>query len=278
MKKTLASLVFLFVLGTLAACGGGSKGPEVSYGAGGGQSLRTGSTSPLHSAIAQDATYQKLLGLNIILYPPPVDDPKFDPYGKAHWDIDAKDFTAAVKTAFTGTMGAEAVYEPKVDALQNLPLVSQIQQTIFGGKAVQVGWVYGDNANLDDMELNGAPVTLIPVYNAVVFMANKTDLDQATFKLAVSKTQLFYLPANSVVELSPDILHSPPIRVADATGELTVVIVPAGVGGGSAAKGSGIDQALFAPGRWIFGFSDNKAGYFAGLDGTNTNINSVDAK
>jgi hypothetical protein len=110
----------------------------------------------LHSAIAQDATYQKLLGLNIILYPPPVDDPKFDPYGKAHWDIDAKDFTAAVKTAFTGTMGAGAVYEPKVDALQSLPLVSQVQQTIFGGKPVQGGWVYGDNANLDDMELNGA--------------------------------------------------------------------------------------------------------------------------
>jgi hypothetical protein len=232
----------------------------------------------LHSPIAQDHTYQALLGLNIILYPPPVDDPKFDPYGKGHWDIDAKDFAAAVTKAFTGTMGTDVAYQPKVDALQNLPLVAQIQQSIYAGKSVQVGWMYGNNANMDFMELNNAPVTLIPVYNAVVFMAHKSDLDPTTFKLAVSKTQLFYLPANAVIELAPDTVHSPAIRVANATGELTVVIVPAGVGVGSATKGSGIDQALFAPGRWVFGFSGNKAGYFAGLDGNNININAVDAK
>lgn len=277
MKKTLQAVVILLALGALSACNRGEGGQE-GYGAGGGQSLRKGSTSPLHSAIAQDETYQKVLGLNIILYPPPVDDPKFDPYGKAHWDIDAKDFTAAVKKAFTGKMGDQAVYEPKVDALQNLPLVAQIKDAVYGGKAVQVGWVYGNNANLDYMEFNGAPVTLIPVYNTVVFMAAKTDLDQSTFKLSVGKTALFYLPGDSVVELLPDTLHSAPIRIANATGQLTVVIVPEGVGVGSASKGSGIDQALFAPGRWIFGFADNKAGYFAGLDGTNTNINAIDAQ
>jgi hypothetical protein len=277
MKKMLLSLTILLVLGMFTACNRG-EGGQAGYGAGGGESLRKGSTSPLHSPIAQDETYQKLLGLNIILYPPPVDDPKFDAYGKAHWDIDAKDFTAAVTKAFTGTMGEEAVYEPKVDALQNLPLVDQIKQTIYEGKAVRVGWVYGNNANLDYMEFNGARVTLIPVYNTVVFVAAKTDLDQSTFKLSVGKTSLFYLPAGSVVELLPDTLHSAPIRVANATGQLTVVIVPEGVGVGSASKGSGIDQALFAPGRWLFGFPDNKAGFFAGLDGTNTNINAVDAK
>jgi hypothetical protein len=136
--------------------------------------------------------------------------------------------------------------------------------------------MYGNNANLDYMELNTGPVTLIPVYNTVVFVAGKGDLDQSTFKLSVGKTSLFYLPADSVVELLPDTLHSPAIRVANATGELTVVIVPEGVGVGSASKGSGIDQALMASGRWVFSFPDNKDGFFAGLDGTNTNINAVD--
>jgi len=273
IKNILLFLTILFSLALFTACS-----REEGYGAGGGESLRKGSTSPLHSPIAQDETYQKVLGLNILLYPPPADDPKFDPFGKAHWEIDAKDFTAAVKNAFTGTMGEQAVYEPKVDALQNLPLVNKIKETIYGGKAIQVGWIYGNNANLDYMEFNNATVTLIPVYNMVLFVATKNDLDQSTFHLSVSKTSLFYIPADAVIELFPDTLHSPPIRVSNVTGQLTVVIVPEGVGIGSASKGSGIDQALYTQNRWLLGFPDNKMGFFAGLDGTNININAIDGK
>jgi hypothetical protein len=275
MKRIAVVLVVLACLLTLSACDRG-EGGAAGYGAGGGQSLREGSTSPLHSDIAQDQTYQQLLGMNIILYPPPIDDPKFEAYGTAHWELDATAFTEAAKAAFSGQMGEAVVYEPKVDALQGHEFVGQISQAIYGGAPVQVGWAYGKNANLDFMETNGATVTVIPVYNVLYFMGTKADVDAATFMFPVSKGKAFYFPANSVTELLPDTMRSAPVRVADSTGQLTIVIVPEGVALQSAAAGSGFDQALVANSRWVFGLPDNTFGFYAGLDGSNVNINAVD--
>jgi hypothetical protein len=275
MKRIAIVLVVLATLLTLAACDRG-EGGAAGYGAGGGQSLREGSTSPLHSSIAQDQTYQQLLGMNIILYPPPIDDPKFDLYGKAHWDMDPSEFTQAALAAFSGEMGDQAVYEPKVDALQGHAFVEQIKQTIYGGADVQVGWAYGKNANLDFMETNGATVTVIPVFNTVYFLGSKADVDPTTWMYPASKAKAFFFPANAVTELLPDTMRSAPIRVADETGQLTIVIVPAGTALEAAAAGTGFDQALVAANRWVLSFAGNPFGFFAGLDGSNVNINAVD--
>lgn len=275
MKRIATILGVLVTMLALTACGRG-EGGAAGYGAGGGQSLREGSTSPLHSSIAQDETYQQLLGMNIILYPPPIDDPKFGLFGKAHWELDASAFTQAAQAAFRGEMGEQVVYEPMVKALQDHPFVEQIKQTIYAGQAVQVGWAYGKNANLDFMETNGVTVTVIPVYNAVYFIGGKADVDTTTWLYPVEKAQAFYFPANSVTELQPDTLRSAPIRVSDEVGQLTIVVVPEGVALGTASAGEGFDQALAAANRWVLAFPDNSFGFFAGLDGSNININSVD--
>ena len=110
MKRTLL-LISLITIGLLVACGRGEEG----YGAGGGQSLREGSTAPYHSPIAQDETYQTVLGLNILLYPAPVDEASFDAYGAPYWELDASEFTQAMVDSFDGELSDDAVYEP-IDA------------------------------------------------------------------------------------------------------------------------------------------------------------------
>jgi hypothetical protein len=275
MKKTLFGLLIVILLLSIAGCGRG-EGGGAGYGAGGGQSLRQGSTSPLHSPIAQDATYQKLLGLNILLYPPPVDDPKFEPFGAAHWDLDAKAYVEMVKSKFSGEKGKKAVYEPVVDGLADDPLIKQIQDTIYEGKPIQVGWVYGDNDALDYLEYNAGPVTLITTENALVFAGDKAELDPTNFTFDVKDTKAFFIPANAVVTLKPDTLHSAPIRVTDKAGQLTVVILPEGTGVEKASPGSGMDQALVAKNRWIWAFPDNLEGFFAGLTGSNKSIVPAD--
>lgn len=274
MKRIATLLLVLAVALTFAACNRG-EGGAAGYGAGGGQSLREGSTSPLHSPIAQDETYQRLLGLNILLYPPPVDDPKFEPYGTAYWDLDATEFVAAMRETFDGEMGDQPVYEPQVEALQDLPFVQQISETIYGGEPVQVGWIYGNNATLDYLEYNQVTVTLIPAENIVVFVGDEANLDQTTWQFDVKKAKAFYIPANAVVAINPGVLHSAPLRVSEATGALTAVIVPQGVGLGAASAGEGIDQALVAEGRWIFAF-EGVDGFYAGLIGSPITINPVD--
>jgi len=255
-----------------SACGG-SEG----LGAGGGQSLRVGSTSPYHSDIAQDETYQTLLGLNILLYPAPVDDPKFDGYGKLHWDVDPTEFVTAMQESFDGTMSDTAVYEPVVDELQDHPFVSQIQDLVYGGEPVQVGWVYGLNNSLDQLEYNGVPVTLIPANDMVMFLGAKDKLNSTDWTYATKDTQAFFIPDHAIVELLPDTFRSLPIPAISEEGYLVAVITPAGVGLEDASPGEGIDQALVSNDRWIFAFADNPSGYFAGLTGSNTSIEPADS-
>lgn len=274
MKKTLIILLVLTSIAALTACSRG-EGGAAGYGAGGGQSLREGSTSPLHSPIAQDQTYQTLLGLNILLYPPPVDDPKFEAYGAAYWELDPTEFVAAMRGAFTGEMGAEPVYEPQVPALQDQPLVAQISETIYGGEPVQVGWIYGNNDAFSYLEFNGVTVTLVTAENAVLFVGERASLDESTWTFDSKSARGFYVPANTVLALKPETLRSAPIRVANATGQLTAVIVPEGVALEAASPGDGIDQALVANDRWVFAF-EGVEGFYAGLTGSPTTINPVD--
>ncbi len=274
MKKTWIVLLILVAVVALAGCSRG-EGGAAGYGAGGGQSLREGSTSPLHSPIAQDQTYQKVLGLNILLYPPPVDDPKFEPYGAAYWEIDPTEFVQAMRDAFSGEMGGTPVYEPVVDALQDHPLVAQISETIYGGEPVQVGWVYGNNNSFDYLEYNGVTVTLVTADNVVLFVGDRMLLDETTWTFDAKNARGFYIPANTVVALNPEVMRSAPLRVANATGQLTAVIVPQGVALESASPGAGIDQALVASDRWVFAF-EGVEGFYTGLTGSRTTINPVD--
>jgi hypothetical protein len=275
MKKRLFILLLCTSLAALTACSRG-EGGAAGYGAGGGKSLREGSTSPLHSPIAQDQTYQKLLGLNILLYPPPIDDPKFESLGKPYWEIDASNFVETMRGEFNGQMGDQAVYEPQIEALQDHPLVAQIQETVYAGQPVQVGWIYGNNASLDYLEYNGVPITLVTAENVVIFAGAKSSLDTSAATFDTENATAFYIPANTIVSFNPDTLHSAPIRVADGTGQLTAVIAPVGLGVDPATAGTGLDQALVAKDRWILAFPGVGGGYFEGLTGNNTSIEPVD--
>lgn len=274
MKKTLFILMVLASMVILAGCSRG-EGGAAGYGAGGGQSLREGSTSPLHSPIAQDQTYQAVLGLNILLYPPPVDDPKFEPFGAAYWELDPAEFVQAMRDAFSGEMGDQAVYEPEVEALADHSLLDQISETIYGGEPVQAGWIYGNNASLDYLEYNGVIVTLVTAENAVLFVGSRASLDETTWTFDAGDADGFYVPANTVVALNADVLRSAPLRVTNATGQLTAVIVPEGIAAESASPGEGFDQALVANDYWVFGAAGLE-GFYEGLTGSSVSINPVD--
>lgn len=270
-------LTAIVLVGMLVACGRGGGTGEPEYGAGGGQSLREGSTSPYHSDIAQDETFQTVLGLNILLYPAPVDDPAFEKYGTLHWEMDPTEFVDAMAASFTGEMGEVPVYEPVVPALQDHPLVSEIQEAAFDGEPVQVGWIYGKNGTLDFLEFNDAIVVLIPANDVMLFTGQRGDLDEAESTFATGETEAFFVPDHAIVELLPTTLRSAPVRANEETGYLVAVITPAGIATEESSPGDGVDQALVANNRWVFAFPETAGDFFAGLTGTNTAIAPADS-
>lgn len=276
MKR--ASILFItgILVATLAACGRG-EGGAAGYGAGGGKSLREGSTAPYHSDIAQDETYQTLLGLNILLYPGPVDDAKFEPFGKPHWDLVPSDFVATMRDIFDKEMGEQAVYEPIVEPLQGHPLIAKIQGAIYDGEPIQVGWIYGNNDSLGFLEYDDATVTLISAEPVILFVGEKDKIDTEKWTYSTKDAEGFYIPENSVIELYPGTLHSMPVRVLKKTGQLTAIVTPKGLGLEKVSPGVGMDQALVATGRWIFALPDNSQGYYAGLTGKSISIEPADS-
>lgn len=273
MRRIAIYILIILAFVLITACGGNSEG----LGAGGGQSLREGSTSPYHSNIAQDETYQTILGLNILLYPAPVDDPKIDSYGELHWDLDPTDFVTAMQDNFNSTMTEDAVYEPVVEALQDHPFVTQIQELIYDGEPVQVGWVYGLNDSFEMLEYNGKTATIIPANDIVMFLGQKSGLNAEDWTFSAKDTDAFFVPDHAILELYPDTLRSLPVPAIRENGYLVAVIVPEGVGLEDAAPGEGMDQALVNNDRWIFAFPDNDGGYYAGLTGSDIAIEPADS-
>lgn len=276
MKKAALILLVVILASLLVACGRGGDG-ETEYGAGGGQSLREGSTSPYHSDVAQDETYQTVLGLNILLYPAPVDDPKFAEYGAVHWDLDPTDFVETMESSFSGQMTETPVYEPVVAELQDHPFVAEVQDLVFGGAPVQAGWIYGQNGALDFLEFNDAQVVLIPANDIILFAGNKDKLNQTDWTYDTKDTGAFFVPDHAIVELFPTTLRSAPVRAVEETGYLVAVIAPEGTATEAVAPGQGMDQALAANNRWVFAFPEVAGDFYAGLTGSNTAIRPADA-
>jgi len=224
MKRTLVSISLIMII-ALVACGGDEEG----LGAGGGQSLREGSTAPYHSPIAQDETYQTVLGLNILLYPAPVDEDSFNAFGSPHWELDPSEFSQTMLDAFDGEMGEASVYEPVVETLQDDPFIAQIQDVIYDGEPVQVGWIYGNNGDLELMYHTAVSTTLIPANDIMLFAGSDGDLDAAAGTFDSKNANPYFTPHNSVIEMGPGSLFSIPIRAIKESGQLTVVITPQGV-------------------------------------------------
>jgi hypothetical protein len=169
-----------------------------------------------------------VLGLNILLYPAPVDEDSFTAFGAPHWELDPSAFTEAMRDGFSGLMSEESVYEPIVESLQDDPFVAQVQDVIYGGDPVQVGWIFGNNGDLELMYHTTVSVTLVTAYDVVLFAGADSDLDAAAGTLDSKAATGYFSPPNSVIEMGPGSLFSVPIRAIKESGQLTAVIVPEG--------------------------------------------------
>jgi hypothetical protein len=167
-----------------------------------------------------------VLGLNILLYPAPVDEETFAEYGSPHWELDPSEFTEAALEAFDGEMGEESVYEPVVETLQDEPFIAQVQDAIYDGEPVQVGWVYGNTGDLELLYHTTVSTTLIPANDIMLFVGSENDATGGS--IDSKNTNAYFTPHNSVIEMAPGSLFSTPIRAIKESGQLTMVIVPQG--------------------------------------------------
>ncbi len=280
-KLTWFEAALLAIL-ALAGCSGrgGTSGPLATAGPT-SPSLVQGQTAPYHSKIAQSEVFQKVVGLNFSVYPAPVDEKAFDSYGIRHDELDATAFIQFVQDGFAKQQVEELTFTPSIETLEKHPFATEVAK-LFDGKPIQIGLVYGRNSSIDFLEYTKTKKVLIPLYDMIVLLGARDKINVENWTYDIKQAKGFFVPANSVIELSENTMSSPPLMVHTATGEMTIVVLPKGTGQPMTETPSkvGEDKALVAQNHWVFALSgvkaNEEAGYYTGLLGKNISIMPAD--
>ena len=203
-----------------------------------------------------------------------VTDKEFKQYGRV-LDIDTADFVQAMLAKEPIKEGV--VYEPSDEVLEKLPLYKQMQDEVFGGMEVEIGFCSGYNNKLNAVEYHRSSEIDIAATDLVLMLGRQQDIDYSNNTYETKNVELFFVPKGTAVELYATTLHYAPCRENNEEFRCGVVL-PKGTNLPLKVKpveNKGENQLLFAANKWLIGHAESgvdKDGGFIGLVGENTTL------
>lgn len=169
----------------------------------------------------------------------------------------------------------DVVYVASDAALESLPLFDALQDEVFGGMPVQLGYCNGSNHLLNAVEYHRTSEIDIAATDLILILGAQQDIVPDTFRYDTGRMEAFLVPAGTAVELYATTLHYAP---ANAGGPFRcAVALPRGTNEPLAQKpgGSGENALLFARNKWLIAHPEsglNAQGAFVGLTGANLSV------
>jgi len=211
----------------------------------------------------------------------PVSDPSFARYGRMLGDLDAGEIIARARAILPASEGV--VYEPSVAALEApCAFSTAVQQAIFGGLPVQVGWCYGRNLRLGALEYHKGIEVNVCLTEVVLLVG---DLRDVQFGEAITydtrQVAAFYAPAGAVLEFHAWNLHFAPIHARQGQGFATLVYLPRNTNTDLTYQvpSVGENKLLFAVNKWLLAHPQAAGllaqGAYAGLTGSDLTVTPV---
>lgn len=196
-----------------------------------------------------------------------VTDSSFQKYGKVIHNFDYSELLEEMK----GTPIPEGVtYEPSVKQLEGLKIAGKLQNSMYGGLPIQIGYCNGHNDTLNAVEYHRCSEINVAAEDMVLLLGRQQDIEE-DFAYDTSKMEAFYVPAGTAVELYATTLHYAPCGVG-GNGFRCVVVLPKGTNTELTYSVSeeGEDKLLVAKNKWLIAHEDAKIeGAFIGLHGEN---------
>lgn len=152
----------------------------------------------------------------------PVASPDFAVYGMVHSEVQVPGMKEFVRTH--GTEGEE-LYVPCEEALMNMEESRVIKENLFGQVDCQIGYYHGRGTKLNAVEYHKCSEVLVLFEPAVLVLGSVWEIKD--HKLSSSVMKLFYVPADTCVELYATTLHFSPL-MATQRGVSQVVAQAAG--------------------------------------------------
>lgn len=198
-------------------------------------------------------------------------DKEFQKYGKV---IKAEVPDLLARLAKT-PLPEDVVYVASAPELEESKEFAMIQDSIFGGMPIQIGYCNGKNTTLNAVEYHRNSEINIPVAGAVLMVGMQQDME-ADFTYDTSKMEAFEVPAGCVTELYATTLHYAPCNLREE-GFQVAIILPKGTNTEPPALcgGTAEDRLMTARNKWLIAHEESGLGAdgaFVGLKGENLKI------
>lgn len=202
-----------------------------------------------------------------------VKDAAFATYGRI---VDEYDFGGLIDVLNKTTDATDkVVYEPSVAQLEATESFQLLQDNVYGGMPIQIGYCNGTNSKLNCVEYHRDSEIDIAADDVVLLLARQQDINGD--ELDTSKVEAFFCPAGTAVELYATTLHYAPCSAKKNATFRVVIVLPKGTNTNKPAikNINSEDKKLFARNKWLIAHPEApeaSQGAVVGLKGTNIDL------
>lgn len=202
-----------------------------------------------------------------------VTDDAFKAYGQVLVGYDFSDILKKLKTLSIPEEGI--IYEASVATLEEDAVFEPMTSRGFGGMPIQIGYVGGNNKQLNCLEYHKNSEFNIALDDVVLVLGLESEIKNGKFD--TKNCKCFLVPAGVGVELYGTTLHYAPMNVSD-NGYRVLCVLPLGTNGAKPELETITfeDKMCAGSNKWLMAHeSSNEAknGAYIGLEGENISFN-----
>lgn len=200
-------------------------------------------------------------------------DPEFAAYGKI---IPGMDNAAIMDALNASTPCPEGTaYVPAEPALECLPVFKEMQDNVYGGMPVQLGWCNGHNTKLNCLEYHRDSEINLGTEDFILLLAKEDEIIDGILDTSVVKA--FLCPKGVMIEVYATTLHYAPCSAKPGDGFRVLVALPRGTNTEkpNLTPRNEEDRWMTARNKWLLAHeeaAEAKDGAYVGLKGVNIDL------
>lgn len=152
-------------------------------------------------------------------------DASFRQYGKVVKGLHLDELLTALSKTEKPTDGV--IYVPGDDSLENTPAKKELEDNVYGGMPIQIGFCNGTNTKLNCVEYHRDSEINIPCEDMILLLGKQTDITP-DYHLDTATIRAFLVPAGTAVEVYATTLHYAPCEAKKGAGFRVAVVLPKG--------------------------------------------------
>lgn len=183
-----------------------------------------------------------------------VKDKSFAQYGKI---VEGFDFSELLSTLEKTTDAPDRViYVPSDKNLEALPVMQKLENNIYGGMPIQIGYCNGTNTVLNCLEYHRDSEIDIAADDVVLLLGRQQDAAGGEYDS--KKIEAFLCPKGCAVELYATTLHYAPCSAKYGAPFRVVIVLPRGTNFDKPeiTVRCAEDKRLFARNKWLIAHPD----------------------